>query len=48
MTCRYTARLRLRKARSCCETCRLDAKTNAGLLGRRASFGPDGRGGVTA
>ena len=44
MTCRHTARLRLRKARSCCETCRLDTKTNVDLLGRRASLGPGGRG----
>ena len=43
MICRHTARLRLRKADSCCETCRLDDKTTAGLLGRRASFGPGGR-----
>ena len=43
MPCRHTARLRLRKADSCCETCRLDEKTTAGLLGRRASFGPGGR-----
>ena len=44
MTCRHTARLRLRKARSRCETCRLDAKTHAGLLGHRASLGPGGCG----
>ena len=42
MTCRHTARLRLRKARSCCESSRPDAKTNAGLLGRRASLGTGG------
>ena len=44
MTCRPTARLRLRKTRSCCETCRLDVKTTAGLLGRRASLDPGGCG----
>ena len=42
MTCRHTARLRLRKARSFCESSRPDAKTNAGLLGRRASLGTGG------
>ena len=42
MTHRRTARLRLRKPDSCCETCRLVEETNAGLLGRRASLGPAG------
>ena len=40
MTNRRTARLRLRKPDSCCETCRLVEETNTGLLGRRASLGP--------
>ena len=42
MAYRRTARLRLRKPDSCCETCRLVEETNAGLLGRRASLGPAG------